>query len=73
MMFGGVFLKKISMPKYWAIAGLIIILTANILEFFGYKLFNIYSANMLQFDNFGLHFNTVAFFHIELIKISAGR
>ena len=62
MMFGGVFFKKASVPKYWAIAGLIIILAANILEFLGWKFFNIDTKGMLRFDNFGLHFNTVAFF-----------
>ncbi|MGI8583462.1 MAG: NADH-quinone oxidoreductase subunit N [Chitinophagaceae bacterium] len=73
MMFGGVFFKKTSVSKYWAIAGLIIILTANILEFFDYKLFNIYSANMLQFDNFGLHFNTVALFCTLIYFLLNGR
>ena len=62
MMFGGIFFKKASTPKYWAIAGLIIILVANILEFFGNHLFNIENKGMLHFDHFGLHFNTIAFF-----------
>ncbi len=39
MMFGGVFFKKPTTPKYWAIAGIIIILAANILEFFGMPFF----------------------------------
>ncbi|MDB5221670.1 MAG: NADH-quinone oxidoreductase subunit, partial [Chitinophagaceae bacterium] len=73
MMFGGVFLKKASAPKYWAIAGLIIILTANILEFMGWKLFDIYSANMLRFDNFGLHFNTVVLFCTLIYFLLNGR
>src|SRR6476659_9413502 len=59
MMFGGVFFKKISTPKYWAIAGLVIILLANIFEFSGRQLFNINSRGMLHFDHFGLHFNTI--------------
>lgn len=60
MMFGGVFFKKNTLAKYWAIAGILIILTANILEFAGYKLFNVNTRSMLRFDNFGLHFNTIA-------------
>ena len=57
MMFGGVFFKKISTPKYWAIAGVIIILFANITEFLGWQIFDIDTKGMLQFDNFGLLFN----------------
>jgi NADH-quinone oxidoreductase subunit N len=61
MMFGGVFFKKRTTPKYWAIAGIVIILLANILEFSGKQLFNVDTKGMLRFDNFGLHFNTIAF------------
>ncbi|MEO6289350.1 MAG: proton-conducting transporter membrane subunit, partial [Ginsengibacter sp.] len=61
MMFGGVFFKKSTTPKYWAIAGIIIILAANILEFTGTHIFNVDTKGMLKFDNFSLHFNTIAF------------
>ena len=61
MMFGGVFFKKRTTPKYWAIAGIVIILFANILEFSGTHLFNVDTKGMLHFDNFSLHFNTIAF------------
>ena len=61
MMFGGVFFKKRTTPKYWAIAGIVIILFANVIEFFGTHLFNVDTRGMLHFDNFGLHFNTIAF------------
>lgn len=61
MMFGGVFFKKSTTPKYWAIAGIILVLIANILEFFGHPFFNVNTMGMLKFDSFGLHFNTIAF------------
>ncbi len=61
MMFGGVLFKNSSVPKYWAIAGIIIILGANIAEFFGYSIFHIDAGAMLKFDKFGLLFNTIAF------------
>ncbi|HSV09272.1 MAG TPA: hypothetical protein VLI68_00790, partial [Hanamia sp.] len=61
MMFGGVFFKKSTTPKYWAIAGIIIVLVANIFEFFGHPFFNVDTKGMLKFDSFGLHFNTIAF------------
>jgi NADH-quinone oxidoreductase subunit N len=73
MMFGGVFFKKASVPKYWAIAGLIIILTANILEFLGFIFFNIDTKNLLRFDNFGLHFNTIALFCTLIYFLLNGR
>lgn len=61
MMFGGIFFKKKLTPKYWAIAGIIIILAANIFEFFGMPLFTVNTRGMLRFDAFSLHFNTLAF------------
>src|SRR6476659_8964917 len=73
MMFGGVFFKKISTPKYWAIAGLVIILVANIFEFSGRQLFNIDSRGMLYFDHFGLHFNTIVFSCTLLYFLLNGR
>jgi NADH-quinone oxidoreductase subunit N len=73
MMFGGVFFKKISTPKYWAIAGLVIILLANIFEFSGRQLFHINSRGMLNFDHFGLHFNTIILFCTLLYFLLNGR
>ncbi len=61
MMFGGVFFKKSTTPKYWAIAGIIILLAANILEFRGTQIFKVDVRGMLHFDNFGLQFNTISF------------
>lgn len=61
------------MPKYWAIAGMIIILSANILEFLGFPFFNIDTKGMLHFDSFSLHFNTIAFFCTLLFFLLSGR
>lgn len=73
MMFGGVFFKKSTTPKYWAIAGIIIILAGNIMEFFGMQIFNIDTRGMLKFDSFNLHFNTIAFACTLLFFLSNGR
>jgi len=73
MMFGGVFFKKSATPKYWAIAGIIIILVANILEFFGHPFFNVDTNGMLKFDAFGLHFNTIAFICTLLFFLLNGK
>lgn len=73
MMFGGVFFKKSTTPKYWAIAGMVIILVANILEFFGYQIFKIDTKGMLRFDEFSLHFNTIAFTCTLIFFLLSGR
>lgn len=73
MMFGGVFFKKSTTPKYWAIAGIIIILIANILEFFGHQLFKVDTKGMLRFDTLGLHFNTIVFVCTLLFFLLNGR
>lgn len=73
MMFGGVFFKKRSTPKYWAVAGILIILIANIFEFFGYHFFNVDTRGMLRFDEFGLHFNTIAFICTLLFFLLNGK
>lgn len=73
MMFGGVFFKKSTTPKYWAIAGIIIILLANVLEFSGTHFFNVDTKEMLKFDNFSLHFNTIAFSCTLLYFLLNGR
>jgi NADH-quinone oxidoreductase subunit N len=73
MMFGGVFFKKHSTAKYWAIAGIFIILIANILEFFGHQFFKVDTKGMLRFDTFGLHFNTMIFICTLLFFLLNGR
>lgn len=73
MMFGGVFFKKRATPKYWAIAGMVIILAANILEFFGHSIFKVDTRGMLRFNSFGLLFNTIAFSCTLLFFLLNGR
>jgi len=60
MMFGGVFFKKPSSPKYLAIALLTITLAANIMEMMGWQFFSIELKGMLHFDAFTLLFNSIA-------------
>src|SRR6185312_5298281 len=73
MMIGGVFFKKSTTPKYWAIAGILIILAANILEFLGYPFFNVDTKCMLRFDSFGLVFNSIAFICTLLLFLLNGK
>lgn len=73
MMFGGVFFKKPTTAKYWAAAGILIVLVANMLEFFGHPFFNVDSRGMLRFDSLGLHFNTIIFICTLLFFLLNGR
>lgn len=73
MMIGGVFFKKSTTPKYWAVAGILIILASNILEFLGHPFFNIDTKGMLRFDSFGLVFNSVAFICTLLLFLLNGK
>jgi NADH-quinone oxidoreductase subunit N len=73
MMIGGVFFKKSTTPKYWASAGILIILAANILEFLGYPFFNVDTKGMLRFDSFGLVFNSIAFICTLLLFLLNGK
>ena len=66
MMFGGVFFKKRNTPLYVAIAGVSIILITNLMEFFGHPLFRFDTREMLHFDKFTLHFNTVVAILLEV-------
>ena len=52
---------------------MIILLAANILEFFGHPFFNIDTKGMLRFDTFGLHFNTIVFTCTLLFFLLNGR
>jgi NADH-quinone oxidoreductase subunit N len=73
MMFGGVFFKKRSAAKYWAIAGILIVVTANIFEFLGHPLFVADTKGMLKFDSFGLHFNTICLLATLLLFLLNGK
>ena len=73
MMFGGVFFKRTSSAKYWAIAGIIIVLGGNIMEFFGIPIFSVNTRDMLKFDAFTLHFNSVVLFCTLLYFLLNGR
>jgi NADH-quinone oxidoreductase subunit N len=68
-----VFFKKPTTAKYWAAAGILIVLVANILEFFGHPFFNVDSRGMLRFDSLGLHFNTIIFICTLLFFLLNGR
>ena len=61
MMFCGVFVKSKSLPKYIAVAGLSIIIIANILELIsGNSFFHFQTNDMIRTNSFNLLFITIA-------------
>jgi len=61
MMFSSFLFKEKSAIRNLAIAGLILLIAANILEMNGRILFHIDTRGMIDFDRFSLLFNSIAF------------
>jgi NADH-quinone oxidoreductase subunit N len=62
MLFSGIWLKQKSAVRGIAIAGMIVLLIANILEMHNPSFFRINTAGMMSFDRFALLFNTIVLF-----------
>ena len=60
MMFSGILLKQKSAIRGLAFTGLFIAIVLNVMEIYGFHLFRINIAGMMQFDRFALFFNTIA-------------
>ncbi|HTB52415.1 MAG TPA: NADH-quinone oxidoreductase subunit N [Ferruginibacter sp.] len=83
MMFGGVFMKSKTAPKYWAMAGLAVILIANSFELYYGKPFyvgigddsflTIDVKNMIHLNSFNLTFIGVALSCTLLFFLLSGR
>ncbi len=74
MMFGGVFFKSKSTPKYWAIVGIILAIVADCFELIKQEtFFNIDLKDMLSFDSFNLTFIAVALICTLLLFLLNGR
>lgn len=61
MMFSGIFFRKEESVRLTAIAGMIILLCANIAELQGYRFFTVNTRGMLSFTSFSLVFNAIMF------------
>ncbi len=73
MMFSGIFTKNKSTVRYLAIAGTVILLTANILDILGHHFFPVDTKNMLDFETFGSVFNSIAFACTLIYFLLSGR
>ncbi len=61
MMFTGIFTQNKIVIKNIAIITLLLLLIGNLLHFYGIYMLHVDVKDMLQFNNFGLFFNTIAF------------
>ena len=73
MMFSGILLKQKSAIRNVGIAGLVLLLTVNILEMYGSSFFKIDTKGMIAFDRFGLLFNSIAFVSTLIFFILSAR
>jgi NADH-quinone oxidoreductase subunit N len=73
LMFGGVFIKSKTTPKYLAMAGMVLALIVNSMELAGTELFKLDTRGMFDFKPFGLMFNNIAFGCTLLYFMLSGR
>ena len=73
MMFSSVLVKDRKVYKGIALAGLLVLLFANIYETYNGPFFDIDSYGMLDFDGFGLFFNTIAIVCTGVYFVLTGR
>jgi NADH-quinone oxidoreductase subunit N len=76
MMFGGVFIKSKSIPKYLAIAGIVIVLIANGWELYSgnpFTVFNIDTKDMIHTKSYNLAFIQVAMASTLIFFLLNGR
>ncbi|HEX4875721.1 MAG TPA: NADH-quinone oxidoreductase subunit N [Chitinophagaceae bacterium] len=73
MMFSSVWLKSKAAIRNVAIAGMVLLVAVNIMEFCGVQLFHIDTKGMISFDKFALVFNTVIFVSTLLYYLLSAR
>jgi len=72
MMFSGIFTHNKTTIKNIAIAAMLVLLVANILNTYGIYSFRIDVNNMLRFQVFGLYFNSIVFLATLIYLILSG-
>jgi NADH-quinone oxidoreductase subunit N len=72
MMYMGFITKRSNMQTYVAIAGMIILMAVNWMEYVGIVFFKIDTKGMLEFDSFSLIFNQVVLFSTLLYFLLSG-
>ena len=73
MMFSGILLKQKGAVRNIAVAGVLLLLIANIAEMYGIQFFKINTEGMMHFDRFSLLFNCIAFFSVFIFLLLSAR
>lgn len=73
MMFSSVWLKSKGTVRNVAIAGMVLLVAVNLMEFYGVQLFHINTKGMIGFDKFALVFNTIIFISTLLYYLLSAR
>lgn len=73
MMFSSVLISQKSAARTIAIAGMLLLLIANIMDMQGIHFFRINTEGMMHFDRFALLFNSIAIFSILLYFILSSK
>ncbi len=73
MMFSGIVTKNRTAITNTAIAGLVLLLVANLLNTYGVFVLHINTHSMLYFEKFGLFFNTIAFAATTIYVLLSGK
>ncbi len=73
MMFSGIVTKNRTAITYIAIAGLIVLLLGNVLNTYGVFVLHIDTHSMLNFEKFGLFFNSIAIAATLIYVVLSGR
>jgi len=73
MMFSGIITTKRSSITYTAIISLLVLLVANLLNTYGIWEFHVNTHGMLQFDKFGMFFNSIAITATLIYVILSGK
>src|SRR5476649_2899100 len=73
MMFSGIVTKNRSAITYIAIAGLILLLLGNVLNTCGAFVLHIDTHGLLNFEKFGLFFNSIAFAATLIYVVLSGK
>lgn len=72
LMYTGIIAKSKAVPRYVAIAGIILLIVVNWLEYASVPFFDINTNGMLEFSSYGMVFNLIAFVSTLIYLLLSG-
>jgi NADH-quinone oxidoreductase subunit N len=72
LMYTGIIAKSKAVPRYVAIAGIILLIVVNWLEYASVPFFDINTNGMLEFSSYGMVFNLIAFISTLIYLLLSG-